>query len=105
MDLLQRFTPLAGRLLGREVLPSATQYALLLDTSGWHTDTGHAVPSLKVAVYFDELREYLASEFVPGMTLDYDLAHYPHFGGLFRDYCPPRWVSQLDRLGALAAGA
>jgi len=195
--LLQRFAPLTERLLGRPVLPSATQHALLFDTSGWHTDTTHAVPSLKVAAYFDELdgdngalrvlpgshrlpesdlapflnrpefddeatwreairqvpahvivsrpgdvivfdehlwhaavngsyrmqwssgyvidpitsdedarvRDYLVSQFVPGMTLDYDPAHYPHFGDLFRAVCPPRWVTQLDRLGAFAAAA
>src|SRR5882757_7729768 len=197
VELLQRFAPLAEQLLGRPVLPSATQHALLFDTSGWHTDTSHRVPSVKVAVYFDELdgdngalrvlpgshrlggrdlaaflhgpafddeatwreatrqvpahiiasrpgdvivfdeklwhasvdgryrlqwstsyvidpvieaedaqlREYLAGQFIPGMTLDYDPAHYPHFGDLFRAVCPPRWATQLDRLGAFAAAA
>src|SRR5882757_42021 len=52
-----------------------------------------------------QLREYLAGQFIPGMTLDYDPAHYPHFGDLFRAVCPPRWATQLDRLGAFAAAA
>jgi hypothetical protein len=197
LTLLQRFAPVVEDLVGAPLLPALAQHTLFFDMAGWHTDTGHAVPSAKAVAYlepldeqggalrvlpgshrldervlsdvlhgpafrdeasareatrvvpshvitsrpgdvivFDEhiwhasvggknrhqwsatyvldpatpeeelaVRAYLASEFVPGMALDYDPTGYPYYGEPFRAISPTRWTAQLDRLGAFAAAA
>lgn len=195
LALLRRFAPVVEHLVGAPMIPAVVQHALLFDFAGWHTDTGHAVPSVKIAAYVDDLdanngalrvlpgsqlldervlrdvmrgpafrddttvrtavasipahviastpgdvivfdehiwhasingahrqqwsasyvldpvtaeeelavRAYLASEFSPNHSLDYDPTHYPHYGAALQSSCPPRWFAQLDRLGAVAA--
>ena len=193
--LLMRFAPLAEELAGVPLVPAVVQHILFFDCASWHTDTGHAVPSVKAVAYlepltadtgalrvlpgshrldervlspvlhgpafrsedswrpairqvpchvvetvpgdvivFDEhlwhasvggrhrhqwsaefvldpvgpeeelaVRAYLASQFSPDDSLDYDPTHYPYYGPALRSDGPARWMAQLDRLGALAA--
>jgi hypothetical protein len=195
VGLLMRFAPVAEELAGVPLVPSVVQHILFFDCASWHTDTGHAVPSVKVVAYlepltadtgalrvlpgshrldervlsqvlhgpafrsedswrrairqvpchvietvpgdvivFDEhlwhasfggrhrhqwsaefvldpacpeeelaVRAYLASQFSPDYSLDYDPTHYPYYGPALRSEGPARWIAQLDRLGALAA--
>lgn len=197
LALLQRFAPVVEDLVGVPLLPALTHYTLFFDMASWHTDTGHAIPSVKAVAYleplgehngalrvlpgshrldervltdvlhgpsfrdeitareaiqavpshvitsrpgdvivFDEhlwhasvggknrrqwstsyvldpatpeeelaVRAYLASQFTPGVPLDYDPANYPYYGEPFRALSPSRWTVQLDRLGAFAAAA
>lgn len=55
LELLQRFHPLVGDLAGVPMLPAVAQHTLFFDMASWHTDTGHAVPSVKVAAYLEPL--------------------------------------------------
>jgi len=115
VDLLQRFAPMAEQLLGRpHVISSRPGDVIVFDEKLWHASVdGQYRLQWSTSYVIDpvtsdddaQVAEYLRGQFVPGMKLDYDPAHYPHFGGLFRAVCPPRWVTQLDRLGALAAAA
>lgn len=85
LALLQRYTPLVEQLAGVPILPAITQYTLFFDMAGWHTDTGHAVPSVKVVAYLDPLDEHNgALRVLPGShRLDErvltDLLHGPAF--------------------------
>ncbi len=53
--LIGHFAPLVEDLLGVSVLPALTQHTLFFDAAGWHTDTGHSVPSAKAVVYLQPL--------------------------------------------------
>ncbi len=55
LELAERFAATAERLLGLPVLFGFAHHTLFFDAAGWHTDTGHDVPSLKVAAYLDPL--------------------------------------------------
>lgn len=57
LELLRRFAPLAEDLAGVPLLPAVAQHTLFFDMAGWHTDTGHAIPSIKVVAYLEELDE------------------------------------------------
>jgi hypothetical protein len=48
------------------------------------------------------VRAYLATQFSPNYSLDYDPTHYPDYGPALRSDGPARWIAQLDRRGALA---
>lgn len=58
LDLLERFAPTAEDLGGAPMLPALAQHILFFDMAPWHTDTGHAVPSVKVVAYLEELDEH-----------------------------------------------
>ena len=97
--------------LDERVLRDLLQGPVFRDDATWRAATG-AVPAHVVAtrpgdvVVFDEhVRQCLASQFIPGMRLDYDPAHYPWYGPGLRDGCPPRWWDRLEELGAVAAAA
>jgi Phytanoyl-CoA dioxygenase (PhyH) len=53
--LVQRFHPLAERLLGREAFPAAAHEIMFFGEAWWHTDLGPDLPALKVAVYLETL--------------------------------------------------
>jgi 2-succinyl-6-hydroxy-2,4-cyclohexadiene-1-carboxylate synthase len=55
LALFERFAGVAAELLGQPVLPSMTQHILYFEGIGWHTDTGHALPSVKVVAYLEPL--------------------------------------------------
>jgi hypothetical protein len=55
LELCQRFAGTAEQLLGRPALLAFAHHTLFFDAAGWHTDTGHDVPSLKVAAYLEPL--------------------------------------------------
>lgn len=55
LALLRRFAPIAAELAGVPLLPAVAQHTLFFDGAGWHTDTGHAVPSVKVVAYLEPL--------------------------------------------------
>lgn len=197
LHLAQEFAPTAEKLVGTPLFLALAQHNLFFDAAGWHTDTGHCIPSIKVAAYLDpigaangalrvmpgshalpeehfepvmstdafrnektwrratrdtpchvieswpgdviffderlwhasvdghdrrqwsatfvkgpttseeedEVRDYLGSQFVPGLELDYDAGKYPNYGSFFRSTAPERWVTQLERLGAFEAAA
>jgi Phytanoyl-CoA dioxygenase (PhyH) len=83
--LTKRFAPLLERLAGVPLLPAVVEHILFLDRAGWHTDTGHAVPSIKAVAYLEELDEHTgALRVLPGShRLDErvlrDLLHGPAF--------------------------
>jgi hypothetical protein len=55
LGLVERFHPLARRLLGREALPSPAQAILFFDQANWHDDTGLDVTAVKFACYLEPL--------------------------------------------------
>jgi len=86
LALLQRYVSLVEHLAGVPMLPAVTQYALFFDMAGWHTDTGHAVPSAKVVAYLEPLDGLNgALRVLPGShrfdeRVLTDLLHGPAFG-------------------------
>lgn len=85
LALLQRYAPMVERLAWAPMIPAITQHTLLFDMAGWHTDTSHAVPSVKVVCYLESLDEHNgALRVLPGShRLDErvltDLLHGPAF--------------------------
>jgi Phytanoyl-CoA dioxygenase (PhyH) len=55
VSLLIRFAPVAEELAGVPLVPSVVQHILFFDCASWHTDTGHAVSSVKVVAYLEPL--------------------------------------------------
>ncbi len=55
LALFERFAGVAAELLGRPVLPAMSQHILYFEGRGWHDDTGHELPSLKVVAYLEPL--------------------------------------------------
>jgi hypothetical protein len=55
LELVERFQPLAGELLGRDAFPVAAHEILFFAERGWHVDVGPDVPALKIAVYLETL--------------------------------------------------
>lgn len=85
LALLQRYAPIVEHLVRAPMIPTITLHTLLFDMAGWHTDTGHAVPSVKVVSYLEPLGEHNgALRVLPGShRLDRrvltDLLHGPAF--------------------------
>ncbi|HYZ08410.1 MAG TPA: phytanoyl-CoA dioxygenase family protein [Pseudonocardiaceae bacterium] len=64
---LQRFAPVVEDLAGVPILPAVSHHTLFFDMAGWHTDTGHSVPSVKVVAYLDALGKHNgALRVIPG---------------------------------------
>ncbi len=55
LELALRFAVTAERLSGVPMLFAFAHHTLLFDAAGWHTDTGHDIPSVKVAAYLERL--------------------------------------------------
>jgi hypothetical protein len=55
--LVRRLAPVLEQLTGVGLLPGVVEHNLLFDAAGWHTDTGHAVPSVKAVAYLEEVDE------------------------------------------------
>ncbi|HKA02812.1 MAG TPA: alpha/beta fold hydrolase [Acidimicrobiales bacterium] len=51
----EHYAAVAAELLRQPVLPSMTQHILYFEGVGWHSDTGHALPSVKVVAYLEPL--------------------------------------------------
>jgi len=81
------FAAVAESFLGNSLLLSQATHVVLFDMATWHTDTGHAVPSVKVVAYLDPLDAGTgALRVLPGShNVPYEhLASFFH-GGRFRD--------------------
>jgi hypothetical protein len=83
--LMHRFAPVLEDLTGVALLPAVVEHNLLFDFASWHTDTGHAVPSVKAVAYLEETDEHGgALRVLPGsQRLDervlFDLMYGPPF--------------------------
>lgn len=94
------------------VIDSQPGDVILFDEHLWHASIDGRNRRLWSAFFVKDpktrdeetkVRNYLASQFVPDMDLDYDARRYPSYGRSFRKHAPKRWVERLDRLGAFAA--
>lgn len=104
----------ATRAVPSHVIRSRPGDVIVFDEHIWHASFGgknrhqwSATYVLDPATPEEELavRAYLASQFTPGMALDYDPTVYPYYGEPFRAVNPSGWTAKLDRLGAFAAAA
>lgn len=85
LALLRRFAPVVADLAGVPLIPAVVEHTLFFDFASWHTDTGHAVPSVKLVAYLDELdgangalRVLPGSHRLDGRVLS-DVLHGPAF--------------------------
>ncbi len=71
LRLVERFHPIARRLLGTEALPAPAEAILLFDQAAWHDDTGFDVAAVKFAAYLEPLEAGIgALRVLPGSQLD-----------------------------------
>ncbi len=71
LRLVERFHPIARRLLGAEALPAPAEAILLFDQAAWHDDTGFDVSAVKLACYLEPLEAGTgALRVLPGSQLD-----------------------------------